>query len=861
MGNQASLSERCLAACNSNKPAELKHIIKLISKDTNEGKLSVLETKDKDGQSCLFLCASKGHQECALTLLNNGVDVMTRMSDGGTALHAAVARQDEKMVELLLLHGADPFAANNKGVSPYQLVLLSCNTKIARRLERKAHFAGEADVRVTSMAGFSSSYKTRYLVVAPLRSQASAGGQIEGLLDDANRHLYMFSDRDSASSKCCLYLRGASVFRAGDAEAILRLSHGHQPITDSSLFTRKADGCTCVILKSSSKGQLRPPVSGQGISQAASNDQAAWMELLRSCHLDVRTVLPNTNAFLGSGKAGSEIKAGSLKPPVGSSAPPPAAATAAGVITLNPRSSADAGTQQYPGATMLLPGGAAGAQYNAPQAVQPPPADQNRSNSSHYGHYMYPSMPAHPHTSNSTYPYPAASWSGQPYPHSFPATQAPPYNTPSHPQYPQLHIGMLYMTNNLPSSASSATSQLPPQTVVQSAPAAAHGSTSSTAYYSADQQAPAPPLTWQPLQNNGGSGFIDAASSTTGGISTAPRHTHPFLPPHGDLHNNQGSHPLPGAAERTVARIPSASAASRTPPLIPTSPLTAHLRASTAQQQQRSIASAASQEGTTQQEGSQLAGGVDKQTSPLATQRQQLELKVSRHAEVQRQIQGPLSDRQSFPNASKETPSAPPLQYNPTPSGPSWIPQTCIRDEGPNDHPPPSSSTLGHPSDLNNFIDPVGGSTSSASQHYNPFAPSFPEPVKERPAPSAPPLAAPSAVSSSAAEASASGPSWHEAVAQVAFDYNNAAGNAFNASRHDNNRSRRDDYLDPSETFDTRHDGENWCVICLSAPPKAGFLHSGTVHKCVCKDCSTHIKVGDGCPVCRQPVQGILEVY
>ncbi|GLC38255.1 hypothetical protein PLESTB_000940600 [Pleodorina starrii] len=51
------------------------------------------------------------------------------------------------------------------------------------------------------------------------------------------------------------------------------------------------------------------------------------------------------------------------------------------------------------------------------------------------------------------------------------------------------------------------------------------------------------------------------------------------------------------------------------------------------------------------------------------------------------------------------------------------------------------------------------------------------------------------------------------------------------------------------------------CVICMSAPPEAGFLHGDSVHRCVCRACSAHVPVGAPCPLCRQPVERVLGVY
>ncbi len=54
---------------------------------------------------------------------------------------------------------------------------------------------------------------------------------------------------------------------------------------------------------------------------------------------------------------------------------------------------------------------------------------------------------------------------------------------------------------------------------------------------------------------------------------------------------------------------------------------------------------------------------------------------------------------------------------------------------------------------------------------------------------------------------------------------------------------------------------QSTCVICLSEPPEAGFLHGSSVHRCVCLSCSGKIKVGDRCPMCRVRVEKVLNVF
>ena len=42
---------------------------------------------------------------------------------------------------------------------------------------------------------------------------------------------------------------------------------------------------------------------------------------------------------------------------------------------------------------------------------------------------------------------------------------------------------------------------------------------------------------------------------------------------------------------------------------------------------------------------------------------------------------------------------------------------------------------------------------------------------------------------------------------------------------------------------------------------QAGYLHGNSVHRCVCLPCSSRIREGDPCPVCRQTVEKVLGVW
>ena len=66
-----------------------------------------LDSKDRYGQTPLYLAAENGHEKVVELLLGNGADVNAQGGDFGNALQAASYGGHEKVVELLLGKGAD----------------------------------------------------------------------------------------------------------------------------------------------------------------------------------------------------------------------------------------------------------------------------------------------------------------------------------------------------------------------------------------------------------------------------------------------------------------------------------------------------------------------------------------------------------------------------------------------------------------------------------------------------------------------------------------------------------------------------------------------------------------------------------
>jgi hypothetical protein len=67
----------------------------------------ILERRDREGQTLLYLAAEHGHQRMVKLLLDKGVDVNAQGGDYGNALQAASVGGHEAVVKLLLNKGAD----------------------------------------------------------------------------------------------------------------------------------------------------------------------------------------------------------------------------------------------------------------------------------------------------------------------------------------------------------------------------------------------------------------------------------------------------------------------------------------------------------------------------------------------------------------------------------------------------------------------------------------------------------------------------------------------------------------------------------------------------------------------------------
>jgi ankyrin repeat protein len=90
-----------------------------------------------DGFAPVALAAFFGHPDIVELLANAGVDVnaQARNPMKVAAIHAAVAARDERSVEILLLHGADPNLPQQNDVTPLQAAQTNGDERIISLLK------------------------------------------------------------------------------------------------------------------------------------------------------------------------------------------------------------------------------------------------------------------------------------------------------------------------------------------------------------------------------------------------------------------------------------------------------------------------------------------------------------------------------------------------------------------------------------------------------------------------------------------------------------------------------------------------------------------------------------------------------
>jgi len=92
----------------------------------NKG-ISISES-DKNGETIMHYCASKGHTEVVAILINRGIDVNIADKSGQTPLHRAVSGGKEETVKRLIAAGSNVNAKSSKGLTPLHIMALKLDS-------------------------------------------------------------------------------------------------------------------------------------------------------------------------------------------------------------------------------------------------------------------------------------------------------------------------------------------------------------------------------------------------------------------------------------------------------------------------------------------------------------------------------------------------------------------------------------------------------------------------------------------------------------------------------------------------------------------------------------------------------------
>lgn len=62
-------------------------------------------------------------------------------------------------------------------------------------------------------------------------------------------------------------------------------------------------------------------------------------------------------------------------------------------------------------------------------------------------------------------------------------------------------------------------------------------------------------------------------------------------------------------------------------------------------------------------------------------------------------------------------------------------------------------------------------------------------------------------------------------------------------------------------TLSTAMSEESVCVYCHDAPRSYSAVHGDSAHYIACEDCKLHLRIGQPCPMCREPIEGVVRIY
>eukprot|EP00200_Dunaliella_tertiolecta_P012956 CAMPEP_0202375578 /NCGR_PEP_ID=MMETSP1127-20130417/6234_1 /ASSEMBLY_ACC=CAM_ASM_000462 /TAXON_ID=3047 /ORGANISM="Dunaliella tertiolecta, Strain CCMP1320" /LENGTH=766 /DNA_ID=CAMNT_0048973107 /DNA_START=83 /DNA_END=2383 /DNA_ORIENTATION=+ len=245
MGNDSSkpINERIHIAVVEDNPTGIQALVESLpnypAHDTNQ-----LQWLDKRGRTPLIVAAKRGYLKCANLLLQNGADVnfMNRFPETrGTALHEAIHEKHERMSELLLISGANPFLANSYGSTALDVALQVNFGPMIQRLKAMALHVDTASFKVPTYGGLSSAFKPKFLVLVPYHPFAKSNGQ------KVTKQLLIFNDAKSTTTRSRIWLHGISLKAVEGGSVRLHLLPSHPHPGDD--FVTTFDRGHCLFMK------------------------------------------------------------------------------------------------------------------------------------------------------------------------------------------------------------------------------------------------------------------------------------------------------------------------------------------------------------------------------------------------------------------------------------------------------------------------------------------------------------------------------------------------------------------------------------------------------------------------------------
>ncbi|KAK2076485.1 hypothetical protein QBZ16_001011 [Prototheca wickerhamii] len=211
MGAAQSVEEKIAYFAKKNDHLSLHETLtELQRRDPNwaVNKGRYLEDTSAAGVTPLILAAQRGNLQCVEALLAAGADVHTSCPavDGNSALHEAVDKRQDVVVNVLLQAGANPCVENARGFTAMDVACARKNATVLRLLEQRCPFKGWLHVKTSTFAGLSREWKRRWCVVChrfPYPRAAPSARLI---------HVVLLAYRDTSTviPACRVWLDGAA---------------------------------------------------------------------------------------------------------------------------------------------------------------------------------------------------------------------------------------------------------------------------------------------------------------------------------------------------------------------------------------------------------------------------------------------------------------------------------------------------------------------------------------------------------------------------------------------------------------------------------------------------------------------------